>query len=52
MSVYLFHSEGLTCRNKSILDKAGAIALEHGGPWPLAGDFNLTPEQLNSDASA
>ena len=51
LSVYLFHSEGLTCRNNSILEKAGGIALENGGPWLLAGDFNMTPDQLSSEAA-
>jgi ribonuclease HI len=45
-SVYLWHSEGLTDRNLALLYAAGDAVIAHGGPWVLAGDFNMTPEEL------
>ena len=50
MSVYLWHSEGMTPRNRSILEQAGLKAKSFQGPWMLAGDFNMTPEDLEEDA--
>eukprot|EP00972_Heterocapsa_arctica_P075083 11079369-Heterocapsa_arctica.AAC.1 len=46
MSVYLWHTEGLTERNIGILNAAGEAAARFGGPWLLAGDFNMTPSEL------
>jgi ribonuclease HI len=47
LSVYLWHSEGMTARNVELLEAAGAAIAQYGGPWVLAGDFNMTPEQLS-----
>ena len=46
VSVYLWHSEGLTTRNMEILHAAGEAIARFGGPWVLAGDFNMTPSEL------
>ena len=42
-SVYLFHTEGPTKRNKDILCRALSIAKAYGSPWLIAGDFNMPP---------
>ena len=44
------HSEGMTARNRSILDQAGLHAKKFKGPWMLAGDFNMPPERLEEEA--
>ena len=44
--VYLWHSEGLTSRNRSILDAVLAAVVAHGGPWLIVGDFNCQPSFL------
>ena len=46
ISVYLWHTEGLTTRNLAILNAAGEAVARHGGPWIMVGDFNMTPEEL------
>ena len=46
MSIYLWHSEGLSQRNLDILNAAARIVHYHGGPWLLAGDFNMTADDL------
>ena len=46
LSVYLWHSEGLSERNRLILEAAGEAIETFGGAWMLAGDFNMTPEDL------
>ena len=43
VSVYLFHTEGMTARNRSALQSAFAVARNYGSPWVIAGDFNETP---------
>ena len=43
VSVYLYHSEGPTARNRAIIQKALAVAQSHGSPWILAGDMNMPP---------
>ena len=50
MSTYLWDSEGMTLRNMAILEQAGAKIKTFRGPWILAGDFNMTPEQLQEEA--
>ena len=50
MSVYLWDSEGMTLRNRAILEKAGLQARAFQGPWIIAGDFNMTPEELEDEA--
>ena len=46
ISVYLFHTEELTARNKAIVNRALAIARSYGSPWIIAGDFNTSPEMF------
>ena len=46
ISVYLFHTEALTTRNRGILNHAIAIAKNHGSPWLIAGDLNMPPNVL------
>ena len=46
ISVYLWHTEGLSARNLSILNAAGEAVAKHGGPWLLGGDFNMEPQEL------
>ena len=50
MSVYLWHTEGMTRRNRSILDRAGQQIKMFKGPWLIAGDLNMTPEHFEADA--
>ena len=42
ISVYLFDSEGMSDRNRRLLDAAGDHIAKLGLPWLLMGDFNLT----------
>ena len=51
MSIYLWDSEGLTPRNRELLEQAGEFAKKFGGPWLLAGDFNMPPETLENEAA-
>ena len=45
-SVYLRHSEGMSEANQAILEEV-AVALQClGGPWIVAGDWNLSPSVL------
>ena len=46
ISVYLWHSEGLSDRNMSVLHAAGDAIAKFGGPWLMGGDFNMTPAEL------
>ena len=46
ISVYLFHTEELSTRNKAIVNRAVAIARSYGSPWIVAGDFNTAPEMF------
>ena len=46
ISVYLWHSEGLTERNWGILRRAAEAAKKFGGPFVIAGDFNMEPEKM------
>ena len=43
VSVYLWHSEGLSKRNWAILYSAVEVAKRFGGPFMIAGDFNMAP---------
>ena len=43
LSMYLYHTEGLTARNRCIVLKAFALARSYGSPWVIAGDFNAPP---------
>ena len=48
VSVYLKDSEGLSEYNLRVLQEAAALALTLGTPWIMAGDGNITPEQLQA----
>ena len=50
LSLYLFDSEGLSDRNVELLERAGAAVVQHGGPWAIGGDFNMTPGELSGVA--
>ena len=50
ISVYMWQSEGVTARNKELLERASVYAKRVGGPWLIAGDFNMTPGQLEPEA--
>ena len=49
ISIYLFDSEGMSERNRKLLDTAGDLIASLGLPWALMGDFNMTPEELFVD---
>ena len=46
ISVYLKDSDGLSEYNLRVLQEAAALALTLGGPWVMAGDWNVGPDQL------
>ena len=46
ISVYLKDSEGLTEYNLRVLQEAAALARTLGGPWIMAGDWNVEPKTL------
>ena len=46
VSIYLWHSEGLSARNLELLAAAGQAVAEHGGAFVIAGDWNMTPAEL------
>ena len=46
MSVYLWHTEGSSLRNRDIIAKVLQLGRLHGGPWIAGGDFNMDPESL------
>ena len=46
LSAYLWHSEGLTLRNKKILVTAISKAKYFGCPWIMGADFHMPPEEL------
>ena len=52
MSAYLWSVEGATERNLEILRAAGEEATKYGGPWIIAGDFNMTPDEFRDDPGA
>ena len=47
MSVYCVTGEGLSARNLAILAEVARILSRIRGCWLVAGDFNLTPQQLH-----
>ena len=47
ISMYLWHSEGLSRRNMELLCAAGDVIIKHGGPWLIGADFNMPPEELS-----
>ena len=46
ISIYLWHSEGLSERNVALLHAAGEAIASFGGPWMMGGDWNMEPEEL------
>ena len=46
VSVYLWHSEGLSARNEAILAAIGEVIRGFGRPAIIGGDFNMEPQQL------
>ncbi len=50
MSVYCWTNEGPSDRNIALIETGLAVAAEFGGPWAMAGDFNMTPTQLRQAA--
>jgi len=47
VSIYLWDGEGMTARNLSIVQSAAEAVLRHGGPWMIAGDWNMLPTELD-----
>ena len=45
-SLYAWHTEGLSARNRRLLLKAGEVAVAHGVPLILSGDLNMEPHVL------
>ena len=45
-SLYFFHSEGASLRNKALFQKAMSIAASYGSPWIIAGDLNCVFEAI------
>ena len=52
VSVYFWHSEGLTPRNMELLFAAGLAIKRWGGGWVMGGDFNLDPAIFADGAAA
>ena len=50
LTVYLWHTEGMSVRNVEILAQAGEIIRQHRGPWLVGGDFNLPPDAFQKKA--
>ena len=51
ISVYLWRTECLTERNWAILRAAAEAAKCFGGPFIIAGDFNMGPEKMEEQSS-
>ena len=47
-SVYLRDSEGLSADNLTILQEVAAVVSQLRGPWVLGGDWNMTPQLLET----
>ena len=45
-SVYLYHSEYASIRNRKLLEHAVAVLSAYGSPWILGGDYNLPPQDI------
>ena len=50
LSLYLWTSEGMSGRNKEILNQAGELIKQHRGPWIIGADFNMAPNILQTEA--
>ena len=48
ISVYLWHTEGLSRRNLDILQRLAWVISRIKGPWLIAGDWNMLPEALRA----
>ena len=48
VSVYLWHTEGLSQRNLDLLQCLAGVLRQLRGPWIVGGDFNLTPDMLRT----
>ena len=48
VSVYLWTAEGLSQRNLDLLQCLAGVLAGLRGPWIVAGDFNVTPDVLQS----
>ena len=48
MSAYLHHSEGCSKRNLDVLQETARLLKSLVGPWIMAGDFNMSPEELQA----
>ena len=48
ISVYLWHGEGMSVRNLSILGAVAALVKESGSNWILQMDANMTPQEVAS----
>ena len=49
LSIYMCHIELASLRNAALKRRAILVAREYGSPWVLAGDFNMTPEQMQAN---
>ena len=49
LSVYMYHTKLASLLNTALIRRAISVARENGSPWILAGDFNMTPEQLQAN---
>ena len=48
ISIYSWHSEGLSPRNLDLLEVAAKIIRGLRGPWLMSGDFNVAPDILRA----
>ena len=48
VSVYLFPSEGLSDRNRVLLEEVARLVTTVRGPWLVGGDFQMSPDQLRA----
>ncbi len=46
VSIYLHTNEGMTARNRRLLQAALASVIAFGAPWIIAGDFQTSPQEL------
>ena len=47
MTIYLYHSEGLSARNARLVEHAVAVAKSYGSPWLICGDLNMAPDEFS-----
>ena len=46
VSLYLWHSEGASCRNIDLLQVVAGVVARLRGPWIIAADWNMCPSVL------